>query len=93
MAYTEPGGTKNFQEASRLNVAVITYGCDYTFLSYFGEDGAKAVDAAFAILNKLPAASKATPNLTEFITDGNEQINYTARALSMLDIKSIVFRS
>jgi hypothetical protein len=90
--YTELGGPKNIQQGSRLNVAVITYGFDYTFLDYFGVDGVKAVDAAFAILNHLPSASSATPDLTEFITDGNQQINYTARALCMLDMKSVVLQ-
>jgi hypothetical protein len=90
--YTELGGPKNIQQGSRLNVAVITYGCDSAFLDYYGEDGAKAVDAAFAILNNLPKVSDASANLTEFITDGNQQINYTARALSMLDLKSVILQ-
>jgi hypothetical protein len=90
--YTEPGGTKNIQQGSRLNIGVTTYAYDYTFLDYYGEEGVKAVDAAFAILNRLPAASSASANLTEFITDGNQQINYTARALSMLDLKSVVLQ-
>lgn len=90
--YTELGGPKYITQGSRLNVAVITYGCDASFLSYYGTDGVKAVDAAFAILNKLPKASDASANLTEFITDGNEQINYTARALSMLDLKSVILQ-
>ena len=90
--YTELGGPKNIQQFSRLNVGVLTYSYDFTFLNYFGADGVKAVDAAFAILNALPAASFASPNLTEFITEGNQQINYTARALSMLDMKSVVLQ-
>ena len=90
--YTELGGPKNIQQGSRLNVAVITYGFDFSFLDYYGVDGVKAVDAAFAILNHLPAASAASADLSEFITDGNQQINYTARALCMLDMKSVVLQ-
>src|ERR1035438_870446 len=41
---TELGGSKNFGEGSRLNVPIITYAYDYTFLSYFGVEGMKAVD-------------------------------------------------
>jgi hypothetical protein len=91
-AVTELGGTKNFGEGSRLNTAVMTYAFDYSFVSYFGAEGIKAVNAAFAVLNALPKVSAASPNLTEFITDGNQQINYTAQALSMLDIKSTVLQ-
>lgn len=84
----ELGGTKNISEGSRLNVPIITYGFDYTFLSYFGTKGEAAVDQAFAILNGLPPASSA--DLNTFITQGNQQVNYTAQALKMLDIKSTV---
>ncbi len=90
--YTEPGGPKNFGAGSRMNVPIITYGFDYTFIDYYGTAGIKAVDAAFAILNKLPAVSRASADLTEFVTQGNQQINYTARALSMLDMTSTVLQ-
>jgi hypothetical protein len=91
-AVTELGGPKNFGEGSRLNTPTITYAFDYSFVSYFGAAGVKAVNSAFAVLNALPAASQASANLTEFLTQGNQQINYTAQALSMLDIKSAVLQ-
>ena len=77
--YTEPGGPKNFGEGSRLNIPTLTYTYDATFLNYYGTEGVAAIDQAFAILNKLPTATGA--NLASFIQQGNEQINYTARAL------------
>ncbi len=92
MSYTEQGGPKNYKEGSRLNVPIITYAYDFNFVNYFGPEGIKAIDAAFAVLNKLPAVSKATANLTEFIQQGNQQVNYTARALEMLDLKSTVLQ-
>jgi hypothetical protein len=85
---TELGGTKNIGEGSRLNVPIITYAYDSTFLSYFGAQGETAIDSAFAVLNGLPTASSA--NLNSFITQGNQQINYTAQAMRMLDLKSTV---
>ena len=85
---TELGGTKNLGEGSRLNIPIITYGFDYTFLSYFGAKGVAAVDSAFAVLNGLPAASSA--NLKTFATQGNQQVNYSAQAMRMLDLKSTV---
>jgi hypothetical protein len=91
VGYTEQGGPAiTLLQGSRLNVGITTYAYDPSFVAYYGADGMKAVDAAFAILNSLPAASSA--NLSQFITQGNEQINYTARALSMLDLKSTVLQ-
>jgi len=84
----ELGGTKNFGEGSRLNVPIITYAYDYTFLQYFGTKGVAAVDAAMNEMNKLPSSSNT--RLKKFITQGNQQINYTAQALSLTDLKSTV---
>jgi hypothetical protein len=85
---TELGGTKNIGEGSRLNVPIITYAYDSSFLNYFGAKGEAAIDAAFTVLNGLPAASGA--KLTGFLMQNNQQINYTAQALKMLDLKSTV---
>ena len=86
----ELGGTKNIGEGSRLNVPTITYAYDSTFLSYFGAKGVAAVDAAFAVLNGLPRVSSTSAKLTGFVTQGNQQINYSAQAMRMLDLKSTV---
>jgi hypothetical protein len=86
----ELGGTKNFGQGSRLNVPVITYAYDYTFLSYFGAQGVAAIDAAFAVMNGLPNVSSTSGKLTEFITQGNQQVNYSAEAMRMIDLKSTV---
>ena len=87
---TELGGTKNMGEGARLNVPIITYAYDSTFLNYFGAKGVEAVDSAFAVLNGLPKASSASAKLTEFVTQGNQQVNYSAEAMKMLDLKSTV---
>jgi hypothetical protein len=84
----EYGGPKNFGEGSRLTTPIITYGFDDTFLDYFGAQGVAAVESAFTVLNALPSASSA--NLANFLTDGAEQVNYTAQALELLDLKSTV---
>lgn len=87
---SELGGTKNIGEGSRMNVGVVTYAYDETFLTYFGADGVKAVDAAMSILNNLPTVTSATsPNLSQFLTQGNQRINYSAQALTLLDLKSV----
>ena len=84
----EPGAPKNFGYGSRLNSPIVTYGYDITFLEYFGAKGVAAIDSAMAQLNSLPAASAA--NLSSFIMQGNQQINYTAQALQLTDLKSLV---
>jgi hypothetical protein len=84
----ELGGTKNIGEGSRMNCGVVTYAYDATFLTYFGADGVKAVDAAMAVLNGLPKVSGSTPNLAEYLTQGNQRVNYSAQALGLLDLKS-----
>ncbi|MGA2177348.1 MAG: hypothetical protein ABSH38_20425 [Verrucomicrobiota bacterium] len=85
---SENGGSKNFGEGSRLTTPIVTYAFDPTFLEYFGTKGVAAVDSAMKLLNGLPSASSA--NLNKFLTDGNEQFNYSAQAMSLLDMKSVV---
>jgi hypothetical protein len=82
----ELGGTKNFGEFGRLNVPILTYGFDEAFLNYYGAAGEKAINAAIASLNAIPAASSI--NLAKYVTQGNQEINYTAEALSLYDLKS-----
>lgn len=54
----EIGGPKNIGEEYRWNVPVITYGFDPSFEEYFGKPGIAAVQAAFDLLNEIPAASQ-----------------------------------
>ncbi len=84
----ELGGPKNFGEGSRLTTPILTYAFDATFLRYFGPQGEAAVDSAMAVLNALPSSS--TANLSSFSTESAQQINYTAQALALLDMKSAV---
>lgn len=79
---------RNLGDEYRINTPIVTYGFDSSFVDYFGEDGIKAVDEAFQLMNNLPAASKMTTNLTEFLLSGDLQINQTAESLYLLDMKS-----
>src|SRR5688572_31332047 len=61
LAYRQPGdigGPMTLAESYRWNLPTITYGFDESFLNYFGEEGARAVEDAFAILNELPPMSQ-----------------------------------
>jgi hypothetical protein len=87
---TDLGGSKNLGDEYRLNTPTITYAFDSSFLSYFGANGVRAVDQAMSILNHLPKVSKASSDLTEFLTDDNQRINQRAQALNLIDLKSVV---
>src|SRR5690242_14438451 len=64
------GAPKNLTEEYRWNTPVITYAFDNSFLTYFGTNGVKAVDEAFAVINSLPDLSSLDPTLPDYpLTD------------------------
>ncbi len=81
------GGPMNIGEEYRLNVPLLTYGFDASFLNFFGTNGVAAVDAAFKILNDLPDVSQMSANLAEFPLN-SKLVNFQARSLNLLDLKS-----
>jgi hypothetical protein len=87
---TDLGGSKNLGDEWRLNTPIITYAIDASFYDYFGATGAKAIDQAMAIMNRIPAASRTSADLSEFLTEGNQRINQRAQALQLIDLKSTV---
>ena len=86
--FGELGGSKDIGEEFRINTPTLTYGFDPTFLDYFGAEGVKAINQAFAIMNKLPRVSKMSPDLSEFLLQDAQLPNETARALNLVDLKS-----
>jgi hypothetical protein len=86
------GATKQLTEEYRLNTPIVTYAYDTTFLEYFGTEGVKAVDSAFAFINAIPAASKMSSDLSEYLTEGNYMVNYRAQALKLVDMKSLMIQ-
>ncbi len=78
----EAGGPKNLGEEYRWNTPTIVFGFDPTFLEFFGQKGVEAVEAAFTILNDLPAASEMSADLHEFPLD-TRRFNYQASALQI----------
>jgi hypothetical protein len=87
---TDLGASKNLGDEYRLNTPTITYAIDASFYDYFGVKGAKAIDDAMAIMNRIPAASRTSADLSEFLTEGNQRINQRAQALQLIDLKSTV---
>ena len=81
------GAPKNLGEEYRWAVPVLYYSVDSSFLDYFGSNGVRAVDQAFAILNSLTNVSSYSRDLSEFPLD-TARVNYKAQALQLLDLKT-----
>ena len=90
---------KNLTHEYRRNVPVLRYAFDSTFINYFGTNGIAAVEAAIAVFNSLPNVGTLSRNLNEYPLDDpqtgatttfrdSRQINYSAQALNLLDLKS-----
>ena len=78
-------------EEFRWNVPVLYYTVDQTFLDYFGSNGVAAVDAGFKVLNDTLSTnvSSWSVGLDEFPLE-SMQLNYTASALHLFDVKSCI---
>jgi hypothetical protein len=85
----ELGGPQIIYNNARMNVGVVTYAYDPTFVAYFGTAGMSAVDSAMGVLNSLPKFTDySSPSLAGYLTQGNQRLNYTAQALELMDLKS-----
>ena len=82
---TDVGGPMNLGKEYRWNVPVLTYAFDQSFLDYFGTNGVAAVEQAIQILNALPPASQLNPS--NYPPEAL-RVNYVARALGLIDLKS-----
>lgn len=83
-------GPVNLGEEYRWTVPNLIYAYDESFVNYFGQDGVDAIDAAIKILNDLPSMD--TVDLSQFPLH-SQRVNFRARNLSMLDMKSNVLKS
>ena len=83
----EYGGPRLRGDEYRLSTPVVTYGIDGSFMEFFGADGARAVDEAFALFNSLTNVSAFSENLEEFPLKA-DGVNPTASALGLLDVKT-----
>jgi hypothetical protein len=81
----EIGGPKNIGEEYRWNVPVITYGFDPSFEEYFGKPGIAAVQAAFDLLNEIPAASQIVVTNFQIISFAE---NSRATFENLIDVKT-----
>jgi hypothetical protein len=79
------GGPMTALALYRWNLPTITYGFDQSFLDYFGDEGVRAVEDAFAILNALPPMSEID---LDAYPSNTTAVNFEAQALGYLDLKS-----
>jgi hypothetical protein len=86
------GGPQNLGEEYRWNTPVIVYGFDSSFLDYFGARGVEAIERQIENLNKLPAFSEMSRDLSEFPID-TRRFNYKATALGIVDLGSYALAS
>lgn len=87
LGYSSPTAPKNLGEEFRRNTPVMYYAYDANFWTFFGPEGAQAVDSAFAILNTVTNVDKYSKTLTEIPLETRQQ-NYQAQALGLIDLKS-----
>jgi hypothetical protein len=90
LTYRAPGdigAPKNLGEEYRRNTPVMYYSFDANFLDYFGAKGVAAVESGLSIFNAVTNVSSYSKDLSEFPFESQRE-NYTAAALSLLDLKS-----
>lgn len=88
--YSGLTGPMNIDEEYRFNVPIITYGVTSDFASFFGARGVEEIQKAIAVLDELPSADQL--NIDDYPTQ-SMRINHRARALGLMDVKSIAIQS
>lgn len=84
------GGPKFLGEEWRWGLSEITYGFDQSFIDWFGTNGIKAVDDAFAAYNReLTNLSGLTTADLLAKPAQTRRVNVTAAALSLIDLKTV----
>ena len=89
------GGPMNIGEFYRVNVPVVTYAYDSSFLNYFGTNGVAALETIMKFMNDLPPMSSITNDGVNFFINGlpvpmdTKFINFEAQALGLTDIKAV----
>lgn len=85
------GAPVNFGEFYRWNTPVITYAFDSSFVTYFGSEGMKAIDAAMRVLNEVPHVRRMSADLDEFPLN-SVHIHDEAAQLGLIDLKSLALQ-
>jgi len=92
------GGPMNLGEGYRLNVPVVTYAYDSSFLNYFGTNGIAAIETVIKYMNDLPPMSSITNDGVNFYIRGlpvpmdPKFVNFEAESLGLWDIKAVAWQ-
>jgi len=88
------GGPKTGLGFYRINVPVITYAYDPSFIQYFGTNGVAALETMIQFMNNLPPMSSITNDGVNLYLNGlpvpmdTQFPNFEAVALGLFDLKS-----
>src|SRR6266481_2205402 len=83
----DDGAPKDLGDGYRWNARNIYYARDASFYDFFGTNGAREIDKAFAIYNALTNFSTYSSNLTEWPLT-TTRFNPTAENLNLVDLKT-----
>ncbi len=88
------GGPKNGLGFYRLNVPVLTYAYDPSFIQFFGTNGIAALESMIQFMNNLPPMSSITNDGVNLYVNGqpapfdSQFPNFEAQTLGLYDLKS-----
>jgi len=81
------GAPKNIGEEYRWNTPVNYYAFDQSFIEYFGTNGIKEVESAFALFNALTNSGYSKLDLSQFPLEST-RVNPRAQDMFLLDLKT-----
>ena len=91
------GGPKNPLGLYRINVPVVTYAYDPSFIQFFGTNGIAALESMIKFMNDLPPMSRITNDGVNLYVNGlpvpmdSMFPNFEAGALGLFDLKSVAW--
>lgn len=86
--YRDSGGPMGLREGYRVNIPVLTYAFDKTFMETYGEEGVKEVERAFETVNRTFAEMYSSEDYLESVPTQVTRYNYRAMSLGLLDVYS-----
>ncbi|MCK9316493.1 MAG: hypothetical protein M0Q48_10180 [Verrucomicrobia bacterium] len=86
--YRDSGGPMGLREGYRVNIPVLTYAFDKTFMETYGEEGVAEVERAFETINKTFKEMYSSDSYLDTVPTQVTRYNYRAMALGLIDIYS-----
>ncbi len=86
--YRDSGGPMGLREGYRVNIPVLTYAFDKTFMETFGEKGIAEVERAFETVNKTFEEMYSSEDYLDTVPTQVTRYNYRAMSLGLIDIYS-----